>query len=151
MRRQSSPLESGEISPTNSSLYVAQIVIAYWSVSISMVYLNKFLLSSDEASIPAPLFLTWSQCFITCIICFIIGEIGGDSKTSDGWFSTFPKARYQLAQAKEIAPLSLIFVGMITFNQLCLKYVEVSFYSKWQQCAPAFWLHVALPLILDLL
>lgn len=26
-------------------------------------------------------------------------------------------------------PLSVIFVGMITFNNLCLKYVEVSFYN----------------------
>ena len=28
-----------------------------------------------------------------------------------------------------LLPLSIIFVGMITFNNLCLKYVEVSFYN----------------------
>lgn len=31
--------------------------------------------------------------------------------------------------AKKVLPLSVIFVGMMTFNNLCLKYVEVSFYN----------------------
>lgn len=30
--------------------------------------------------------------------------------------------------ALSVLPLSLIFVGMVTFNNLCLKYVKVSFY-----------------------
>lgn len=38
---------------------IAQVVAMYWVVSISMVYLNKILLSNEEASIPAPLFVTW--------------------------------------------------------------------------------------------
>ena len=41
--------------------YIAKVVAAYWLVSISMVYVNKFLLSSDRASIPAPFFVTWFQ------------------------------------------------------------------------------------------
>ena len=28
----------------------------------------------------------------------------------------------------QVMPLSLVFVGMITFNNLCLKYVGISFY-----------------------
>lgn len=32
-------------------------------------------------------------------------------------------------KAKQVLPLSLVFVGMVTFNNLCLKYVEVSFYN----------------------
>lgn len=43
------------------SFYVAQVISLYWVVSISMVYLNKILLSNEEASIPAPLFVTWFQ------------------------------------------------------------------------------------------
>lgn len=31
--------------------------------------------------------------------------------------------------APQVLPLSLIFVGMITFNNMCLMYVEVSFYN----------------------
>jgi hypothetical protein len=43
--------------------YIASVVATYWFVSISMVYLNKALMSSDM-SIPA-LFVTWFQCVIT--------------------------------------------------------------------------------------
>ena len=39
--------------------YVAGVIASYWFVSISMVYLNKMLLSNEEASISAPLFVTW--------------------------------------------------------------------------------------------
>jgi GDP-fucose transporter C1 len=40
-------------------VYVSSVVAAYWVVSISMVYLNKVLLSNVDASIPAPIFVTW--------------------------------------------------------------------------------------------
>ena len=39
------------------------------------------------------------------------------------------RAEYNLSVARGVLPLSVIFVGMITFNNLCLKYVEVSFYN----------------------
>lgn len=45
----------------SDSFYVVQVICLYWIVSISMVYLNKILLSNEEASIPAPLFVTWFQ------------------------------------------------------------------------------------------
>lgn len=47
------------MSTKNSFTYVAGVISAYWVVSISMVYLNKMLLSNPEASISAPLFVTW--------------------------------------------------------------------------------------------
>lgn len=45
---------------SNKSLsYITSVIITYWVVSISMVYLNKMLLSNEDASISAPLFVTW--------------------------------------------------------------------------------------------
>ena len=38
---------------------IALVVIAYNVISISMVFINKFLVSQKDASIPAPLFVTW--------------------------------------------------------------------------------------------
>lgn len=120
--------------------YIASVVAAYWCVSISMVYLNKVLMSSESISIPAPLFVTWFQCFVTTGICWVAGKISESVKNSEGlpvsgsgskksFFSQFPKAQYNADIGKKILPLSVIFVGMITFNNLCLKYVEVSFYN----------------------
>lgn len=34
----------------------------------------------------------------------------------------FPEQHYDIGTALRILPLSLIFVGMITFNNLCLKF-----------------------------
>lgn len=130
--------------------YIASVVATYWFVSISMVYLNKILMSSEGVSISAPLFITWYQCVITALICWAAGKISetiqrrgdilplneddADSHKSRGaasksFFSQFPKAEYNLEIGHKVMPLSIIFVGMITFNNLCLKWVEVSFYN----------------------
>lgn len=37
---------------------IALVVASYFIVSISMVLMNKFLLSKDN-SVPAPFFVTW--------------------------------------------------------------------------------------------
>ena len=129
--------------------YIASVVATYWFVSISMVYLNKILMSSEAVSIEAPLFITWFQCVVTALICWVAGKISqtiqlssetlplkesggaGGKGHSKGktFFSQFPKAEYNAEIGKKILPLSVIFVGMITFNNLCLKWVEVSFYN----------------------
>jgi len=132
----------------SDSKYIASVVATYWCVSISMVYLNKMLMSSEGVSISAPLFITWFQCVVTALICWVAGKVSeslqkkaetlpfndGDKvakghNKSKSFFSQFPKAEYNAEVGKKILPLSFIFVGMITFNNLCLKYVEVSFYN----------------------
>jgi GDP-fucose transporter C1 len=160
--------------------YVTGVIVTYWIVSITMVYLNKFLMTNNEMSIPAPLFITWFQCVITSCICYIAGYLGDraqkrmlmndydsssigngggglysklnnsdldatNSSSSNNsissniisnmnnhrpsFISQFPKATYKPSIAIQILPLSVIFVGMITFNNLCLTYVQVSFYN----------------------
>ena len=67
---------------------IALVVISYFVISISMVLMNKYLLSSAE-SIPAPFFDTWYmhsgyltprfQCVLTSLICQQLGRLGKDS------------------------------------------------------------------------
>lgn len=112
---------------TPKQAQVAAVVASYWVVSISLVFLNKILLT-EGASIPAPLFVTWFQCLVTVAICWVLGELGRNS--SPGTFlSQFPQVTFDLATARKLLPLSLVFVGMVTFNNLALLYVEVSFYQ----------------------
>jgi len=132
-------------------MYIASVVTTYWIVSISMVYLNKILMSSEGISIDAPLFVTWFQCVITAMICWIAGKCGefankqqsytavkttedgneivNKNQASNSFFSQFPKAEFNMLVAGRVFPLSVIFVAMITFNNICLKLVEVSFYN----------------------
>lgn len=158
--------------------YVTGVILTYWMISISMVYLNKFLMTNNVISIPAPFFITWFQCLVTSVICSIAGYFGhratlrnsinttimnstagGTGTTTAGYtklttldldsiiqqqqkhqqqspfpqpssfITQFPKTNYKLSTAIQIFPLSLIFIGMITFNNLCLTNVDVSFYN----------------------
>eukprot|EP00600_Ochromonadales_sp_CCMP1393_P010911 CAMPEP_0175015452 /NCGR_PEP_ID=MMETSP0005-20121125/11182_1 /TAXON_ID=420556 /ORGANISM="Ochromonas sp., Strain CCMP1393" /LENGTH=328 /DNA_ID=CAMNT_0016272421 /DNA_START=69 /DNA_END=1055 /DNA_ORIENTATION=- len=115
----------------SSFLYIAGVIASYWTVSISMVYLNKMLLSNEEASISAPLFVTWYQCLLTCVICVVLGRLGEVTRQngSKSMLDDFPLVEFDTKSTVNVLPLSLIFVGMITFNNLCLQYVQVSFYN----------------------
>jgi solute carrier family 35 (GDP-fucose transporter), member C1 len=115
----------------NQHAHIASVIAAYWFVSISMVYLNKMLMSSESVSIPAPLFITWFQCVVTVVICKVLGNIGEVNRknATASFFTQFPVVDYHRNVGMQVAPLSIIFVGMISFNNICLKFVEVSFYN----------------------
>ena len=105
------------------SIKVASVVALYWFVSISMVFLNKHLLSN--ATLDAPMFVTWFQCVVAVAACYILGSL----RETHPLFNMFPTYRYEPRLARVVLPLSLVFVGMIAFNNLCLKYVGVAFYN----------------------
>lgn len=110
-----------------NGLKIATVVVSYFIISISLVFTNKLLMSKEGASIPAPLFVTWFQCLLTAVTCWGLGELG-DGALEASFFSQFPKQKIELDIILKVLPLSLLFVGMMTFNNLCLQYVEVSFY-----------------------
>lgn len=99
---------------------IAMAVAGYWTISISMVFINKTLLSGEENHIDAPLFITWYQCVCTVIACYFLGELNT---------ANIPKFEIKRDIVRQIVPLSCIFTAMIVFNNLCLKFVEVSFYQ----------------------
>lgn len=108
--------------PTSMGRQMSNIAMAvsfYWVISISMVFINKALLGSQEIK-SAPFFITWSQCVVTVLFCYIAGSMR---------IANVPpfEVRYDILQS--MLSLSVIFTSMIVFNNLCLKYVEVSFYQ----------------------
>lgn len=95
-------------------------VAFYWIISITMVFVNKSLLSSPEGKIDAPLFITWFQCVVTVLGCYVMGELK---------VANVPKFEIKRDILKQMLPLSAIFTMMMVCNNLCLKYVEISFYQ----------------------
>ena len=89
------------------------------------------LLSSDDVSIPAPIFVTWYQCVLTCVICVVLGQLGESSRNrgKESMLNEYPVIVLDASSSSKVLPLSLIFVGMIAFNNICLQYVAVSFYN----------------------
>eukprot|EP00823_Brevimastigomonas_motovehiculus_P003611 TRINITY_DN2225_c0_g1_i1.p1 TRINITY_DN2225_c0_g1~~TRINITY_DN2225_c0_g1_i1.p1 ORF type:complete len:384 (+),score=51.78 TRINITY_DN2225_c0_g1_i1:127-1278(+) len=110
-------------------VHIASVVTAYFIISISMVFINKVLLSKSSsgqaASIPAPLFITWFQSVITSLIILT----GGLCRHLHPFLAQFPPPEYEYSTVKTMYKLPIIYVGMVTFNNLCLQYVEVSFYN----------------------
>ncbi|TPP61258.1 GDP-L-fucose transporter [Fasciola gigantica] len=105
-------------------LYIFYVVSAYWIVSISLVFVNKWLLSSRTESFDAPLFITWFQCATTAILCHVTSHLAYIVPSR----VQFPQLDFTLSTAIDVLPLSVVFVSMVTFNNLCLKHLNVSFY-----------------------
>lgn len=97
-----------------------------------MVFVNKYLLSSPDLKFDAPLFVTWFQCLVSVGICGILAGFA-----SQGYIK-FPAFTIDFKIAREVLPLSLIFVGMISFNNLCLKHVSISFYMVVRSLTTVF-------------
>lgn len=112
---------------TGSILKISAVVFAYFMVSIALVFSNKVLMTPGK-SIPAPIFVTWFQCVLTAMIIYALGLLGRGSVKGE-IMNEFPSQDYNIQLATKVFPLSFIFVGMVTFNNLCLQYVEVSFYN----------------------
>ncbi|XP_044056154.1 GDP-fucose transporter 1 isoform X1 [Siniperca chuatsi] len=111
---------------------IAAVVALYWFVSITMVFLNNYLL--DNRDLDAPLFVTFYQCVVTVGLCWLMQLL---SKLCPGLID-FPSVRFDVKTSREVLPLSIVFIGMITFNNLCLKYVGVAFYTVGRSLSTVF-------------
>uniref|UniRef100_A0A914XP81 GDP-fucose transporter 1 n=1 Tax=Plectus sambesii TaxID=2011161 RepID=A0A914XP81_9BILA len=133
-------LESGEAmsrrqdSRTQQYVKIFGVVALYWTVSISLVFVNKYLLSSKELKLDAPLLVTWYQCVCTVALCYICSLLAKSFPST----SSFPEFRFDMKTSRAVLPLSIVFVAMITFNNLCLKYVGVSFYYVGRSLTTVF-------------
>lgn len=111
---------------------IAAVVALYWFVSITMVFLNNYLL--DNRDLDAPLFVTFYQCVVTVVLCWFMQLL---SKMCPGLID-FPVVRFNVKTSREVLPLSVVFICMITFNNLCLKYVGVAFYTVGRSLSTVF-------------
>ncbi|CEO96416.1 unnamed protein product (mitochondrion) [Plasmodiophora brassicae] len=100
---------------------VVYAVSFYWTVSILLVFLNK----ESMNRLDAPIFITWTQVVTAVIGCAILSHM----RRSTPMLSFFPEFEFRMNVALQVLPLTLTFIAMVTFNNLCLQYVNVSFYQ----------------------
>lgn len=114
------------------SIKIAFVVALYWFISITMVFLNNHLL--DSKHLDAPLFITFFQCVVSvglcCVMCAVSSLFPG--------LVDFPSIRVDLKVSRQVLPLSVVFIAMIAFNNLCLKYVGVAFYTVGRSLSTVF-------------
>jgi len=95
----------------------------YFFISISLVFLNKAIMKNYKFELP--LFITWYQQVVSLACIVISGYLG----RYVSFLSFIPMYEFKLLVAKDVLPLTSVLVGMVSFNNLCLQYVEVSFYQ----------------------
>lgn len=113
---------------------IAGVVMAYWVISISLVFINNTLLSDKDRKLDAPLFITFFQCVVSSALCVILSFL---SEKMPGVFH-FPRVDLNVSVLRALLPLSAFFVAMVAFNNLCLKYVGVAFYTVSRSLTTVF-------------
>ncbi|XP_022105354.1 GDP-fucose transporter 1-like isoform X1 [Acanthaster planci] len=126
--------DGGGKSLVQKFVQIAVVVTAYWFISISLVFINKYLLSSQDLKLDAPLFVTFYQCCVTIMLCTMLGIMGSLAPS----VISFPALKFDYKISREVLPLSVVFVGMITMNNLCLKHVGVAFYNIGRSLTTVF-------------
>ncbi|KAF9134448.1 hypothetical protein BGW39_007063 [Mortierella sp. 14UC] len=104
---------------------IISAIAFYWVASLSVVFLNKTILSGSEFKFPYPLFVTLYQLVVALVLLIVCGQLGKRNRT----LSMIPPFEFDLDIARKIAPLSVVYVLMLTLNNLCLQLVEVTFYQ----------------------
>lgn len=116
------------------AMQITLVVSLYWVTSISMVFLNKYLLDSPSLQLDTPIFVTFYQCLVTTLLCKSLSILAACCPGA----MDFPPLHLDLRVARSVLPLSVVFIGMITFNNLCLKYVGVAFYNVGRSLTTVF-------------
>lgn len=113
---------STEQKPAASGLQIFFVIVSYFTISMSLVFVNKLIM----AEFAFPLFMTWFQFVVALILVSIAGSLGA---TVVPLLSFIPPPEFHVDIAKKVAPVTALFCVMVVFNNLCLQYVEVSFYQ----------------------
>jgi len=104
---------------------IAAVVAAYWTTSISMVFANKYLVGGKTTE-DISLFVSWFQCIMTIILVSIYN---GFRTVRSGGFQPWNPPMLVAMKNKSVLAMAFFFVGMLSFNNMCLKLVGVSFYQ----------------------
>eukprot|EP00914_Ancora_sagittata_P012303 GHVO01023698.1.p1 GENE.GHVO01023698.1~~GHVO01023698.1.p1 ORF type:complete len:408 (+),score=48.15 GHVO01023698.1:44-1225(+) len=129
MKTQTPKGEEAEAPPKVGIMRLGFSIALYMTVSIGIVYLNRYLF---KYSLQLPLTVTFVQMVIAMWCSAAMGW--GKDISIRGWkpfgcFHFWPYFRIQWPVFKNVFPLALSYVLMIIFNNLCLKYVWVSTYQ----------------------
>lgn len=104
---------------------ITSVVLLYWMVSISMVFLNKFILSGTFGDQDLTIFAAWYQS-LSAVGCVLAVSYGSE-KCRMG--VKVPRVDPKQLLSKTILMLSMSSVASLTFNNLMLKNIGVAFYQ----------------------
>ncbi|CBK25251.2 uncharacterized protein [Blastocystis hominis] len=104
---------------------VVGVIALYWCTSWAAIFMNKFVYTNLKKSFDAPYFITFVQFIAPTATLYSFSKVNKKLRLSSG----FPDIHFSPSLARRVFPLSILFCLMVTMSNLCLKYVEVSFYQ----------------------
>uniref|UniRef100_A0A1I8GSI6 TPT domain-containing protein n=2 Tax=Macrostomum lignano TaxID=282301 RepID=A0A1I8GSI6_9PLAT len=106
---------------------IVGVILTYWTVSISMVFANKYLVGDKLSNkLDVSLFVAWAQCVSTVLVVVALVAF---RRLVLGHDIELPPLSREILMNRDFLLLSCMFTGMLTFNNLCLKYVGVAFFQ----------------------
>lgn len=102
----------------------ALAVSFYMTISIALVFLNRFCLT-DKTEKAGALFISWYQ-FVVAYACIIIITTLCPNVPL---LNLFPPLQYKMDVIIKVIPVSVAYLIMIGLNNKCLEYVSVSGYQ----------------------
>ncbi|KAK6177446.1 hypothetical protein SNE40_015544 [Patella caerulea] len=100
---------------------IVGVILLYWITSISIVFLNKHLLSGRFGKHDLSIFVAWFQCLVSVVVLFIAKSVTR--------YVSIPSIDLGILLNSDVLLLSINFVASLTLNNLMLKHVAVAFYQ----------------------
>ena len=104
---------------------VMGVILLYWTVSISLVFVMKHLLSGHYGNQDLSIFISWYQSSITVAVILGVGFFGRLFRLG----MQVPRLDMETILDPDMLALSMTFIGSLTLNNLMLKHIGVSFYQ----------------------
>ena len=107
---------------------IACVITGYWIISISMVFSNKYLVGNASSEMDKSLLISWMQCVIATIFIVLFHLVKCFRNLCKNC-SNSTVINLQGWNTKEVLLMTVTFICMLTFNNLCLKNVGVAFFQ----------------------
>ncbi|KAL9644217.1 hypothetical protein ABK040_005678 [Willaertia magna] len=117
-----------------SPLRIVFVVVFYFIISISTVYLNKYIMDLGPYTFHFPLTMTWIQLVIALLCIFITYSLNRKIH----FLNFLPNFEYNLETSLQILPLSIIYVGMLSLTNLCLDYSDIHLFHTSRSISICF-------------
>lgn len=98
-------------------------VVFYLLTSLTLTLMNKLIFSQFQF----PLFVTEFQLIVSMAMLIIFGEISRFTGAKSLAF--IPPVGFEMSKWLVIAPVTALFVTMLSFTNSCLRHVDIGFYQ----------------------
>ncbi|CAI5456192.1 unnamed protein product [Caenorhabditis angaria] len=117
--------------PSSNFLFLSVAVIVHWGCSLLTVFINKNNMSTHATKLDSPFFITWYQSLVATIFCVLTGFLSRR-------FTAIPSIKLDFDELRNIFPLSITFVVMVTLTNFTIEFLTVSTLMIVKSTVPIF-------------